>query len=118
MMIDQNELGNRLRQLRQRRGVSQKQLAKELKVTQSVMSRLENGEEIHSSALLSVLQYFGISLDYLFSSDFDIDDNKLYLTHEEARRLFRCSIHTIKDIIKTSFETSLHQLESIEQKIL
>lgn len=57
MMIDQKTLGDRLRELRKLQGVSQKQLADELKITQSAISRLENGEEVYASVLLAVLRY-------------------------------------------------------------
>ena len=75
MMIDQKTLGDRLRELRKLQGVSQKQLADELKITQSAISRLENGEEVYASVLLAVLRYhqqhasWHLLLTYLLGSE-------------------------------------------------
>ena len=56
----------RLRELRQERGLGQIQLAKELDVGKSVISLWELGKcEPTVSALITMARFFGVSIDYL-----------------------------------------------------
>ena len=56
----------RLRELRQERHLSMKQLAKELNTTDAAISNWENEiNEPKISYLLSIAQYFNVSTDYL-----------------------------------------------------
>ena len=70
-MVDVKVLGERLRILRNHEGLTQKELANRVGVTQTAISRLENGEEVYASALLSVLNYFQnlIIFDDLFEPE-------------------------------------------------
>lgn len=56
----------RLRELRQKRGLGQIQLAKELDVGKSVISLWELGKcEPTLSKLIAMARFFGVSIDYL-----------------------------------------------------
>ena len=56
----------RLRELRQERGLGQIQLAKELDVGKSVFSLWELGKcEPTLSKLIAMARFFGVSIDYL-----------------------------------------------------
>lgn len=56
----------RLRELRQERGLGQIQLAKELDVGKSVISLWELGKcEPTLSKLIAMARFFGLSIDYL-----------------------------------------------------
>ena len=56
----------RLRELRQEKGLSMKQLAKELKTTDAAVSNWENEiNEPKISYLKAIAQYFNVSADYL-----------------------------------------------------
>lgn len=56
----------RLRELRQERGLGQVQLAKELDVGKSVISLWELGKcEPTLSKLIAMARFFGVSIDYL-----------------------------------------------------
>lgn len=56
----------RLRELRQEKGLSMKQLAKELDTTDAAISNWENEiNEPKISYLKAIAQYFGVSADYL-----------------------------------------------------
>ncbi len=58
--------GERLRVLRQEKGIGQVQLARELDVGKSVISLWELGRcEPTLSKLIAIATYFGVSLDYL-----------------------------------------------------
>ena len=56
----------RLRELREKRHVSQGKLAIDLGLSQNSISRYENGErEADYATLISIADYFDVSLDYL-----------------------------------------------------
>ena len=60
------EFSQRLRELRQDKGLSMKQLAKELGTTDAAVSNWENGiNEPKISYLKSIAVYFNVSADYL-----------------------------------------------------
>ncbi len=62
----ENKFGERLRTLRQERGLGQVQLARELDVGKSIVSLWERGEcEPTLSKLVAIAQFFGVSVDYL-----------------------------------------------------
>ena len=56
----------RLKELRDRRGISQLKLAKALGLTQNRVSRYESGaREADYKTLIALADYFGVSVDYL-----------------------------------------------------
>lgn len=60
------EFSQRLRELRQDKGLSMKQLAKELGTTDAAVSNWENGiNEPKISYLKSIAVYFKVTADYL-----------------------------------------------------
>ena len=60
------EFSQRLRELRQDKGLSMKQLAKELGTTDAAVSNWENGiNEPKISYLKSIAVYFNVTADYL-----------------------------------------------------
>ncbi len=62
----ENVFGERLRALRQEKGIGQVQLAKDLDVGKSIISLWEIGRcEPTLSRLVSIAQYFHVSIDYL-----------------------------------------------------
>lgn len=88
-MVNLQELGDRLRQIRKQVGLTQKQLAAATQTTQTTISRLENGEEVNASMFAAILSYFSriYSLNYIFSDDFDITSHHLRLgSRDEIRQ--------------------------------
>lgn len=75
--MDAKRLGERLRMIRKNLGIKQQQLAEAINLTQPAISRLENGEEVYSSAILAVLTFYRdkVNLDYLFDPDLDINEH-------------------------------------------
>ena len=60
------EVSIRVKQLRQRRGVSQEELAFAIEMTQASISNYENGRcEIPLSVLIAIRDFLGVSLDEL-----------------------------------------------------
>ena len=63
-------LGNNLKRLRQREGVTQEQLAEALGLTPQAVSRWENGTSLPDITLLPVLaNYFNVTIDELMGVD-------------------------------------------------
>ena len=61
-----NSFGEKLKALRTEKGLGQVQLAKELKVSKSVISLWETGgSEPTLSNLAKIAAYFNVSIDYL-----------------------------------------------------
>lgn len=57
---------NRLKELREEKGLSQSQLAKETNLTQAAISLWEDGLRVPTAPSIIVLaQYFKVSTDYL-----------------------------------------------------
>ncbi len=115
-MIDSKILGNRIRMIRCRLGLTQKQLAEATFLSQSAMSRLENGEEVYASVLLAILYYFQgkINLDYLFSQDFNIESESLLYHSQNGSR--QSVIHQLS-MIAESLQTGLDQVALLQKKM-
>lgn len=99
--MDTIVLGERLRKIRKRLGLRQHEIAEAANVTQPAISRLENGEDIFSSALIKVLKFYEslISLNYLFSDDFDAESDKLFYYIREG------SLNNLQGEISKAYES-------------
>ena len=61
-------IGEKIKFLRQQKGVTQVQLAKDLNISQQAISHYENGRAIPSIDVLKLLaDYFGVTVDYFLS---------------------------------------------------
>lgn len=61
---------NRLKALRKSRGISQRQLAEEIKAAQNTISNWENGtRDMDSATLLMLADYFNVTADFLLGND-------------------------------------------------
>ena len=117
--MDAKTLGDRFRQIRKQLGITQRQLAEVTGLTQSVMSRLENGEEIYASAFVTILDYYygKINLDFLFAPDFQADSHRLIPPCNEELQSFRRQLDILADIISTTNETCLAQIETLKKNV-
>lgn len=119
-MIDSRILGERLRLVRTRLGLSQKQLAAAIRQTQPAISRLENGEEVYASVLLAALHFYQskVSLDNLFAQDFNTEDERLlFYSPEEKRQSLNQQLDLMADIIIEANEACLTQLSRLKKNI-
>lgn len=61
-----NKFAERLKELRQEKGISIQRLAKEVKIGSSSLCRWENGQaEVKGSQLIILAKYFDVTIDYL-----------------------------------------------------
>ncbi len=64
------DFGDKLKQLRTDRGLSQEQLGQKLKITKSMISAYENSIRLPSyDVLTKIALFFNITIDYLFGFD-------------------------------------------------
>jgi transcriptional regulator with XRE-family HTH domain len=64
----------KLRFLREQRGLSQRQLSKQLGTAKSYINNLENGERRPSIELVvEIADFFGVSTDVLIRDELDLD---------------------------------------------
>ena len=71
-------LGNKIRALRKKKGITQEQLASALNMSPQAVSKWEMGAGYPDVALLPVIAaYFGVSLDVLFDYDANNIEEKI-----------------------------------------
>lgn len=105
--MDAKQLGERLRMIRKHLGISQQQVARATNLTQPTISRLEKGEEVYASALLSVLAYYHdkVNIDHLFNPDLDTNaPSLLYCSCQEIHQKFDCQLADIACNLDKSLE--------------
>lgn len=81
-----NILGNRIKNLREERSITQLQLAKTLNIGNTTLSQYESGKRVPSDSIKkAIAEYFDVSLDYLMgltnvrkTSDIEINIPKEY----------------------------------------
>lgn len=60
------KFAERLKELRAEKGLSDKSLGKEIRVSDATISRWESGQcDIKSDDLIALAQFFGVTADYL-----------------------------------------------------
>ena len=70
MYFNEVEFGNRIRNLRKSRGITQERLAEELNISYESLRKIENGTRSASyGVLLDISKYFCVSTDYLLSGN-------------------------------------------------
>lgn len=79
-IVTVKELGKRLKLVRQKLGLSQSEVAKEINSSQLTISKIERGENVLSSSFLSILLFYSksVNIDFLLRKEFD-PSNELLL---------------------------------------
>ena len=97
--IDMKELGRRLKQIRQHLGMTQTEVGNQLGTTQLMVYRIEKGENVLSPLLLSMLCLYSqsVSMDYLFSKNFEIDDESLFNKSYSLNSIVKARLNQMKD---------------------
>lgn len=72
-----NTLGGNIKELREAKNLTQRELAKILKVANSTLSQYESNIRIPSDDVkVQIADFFNVSIDYLLGRPFDADKNK------------------------------------------
>lgn len=82
-----NILGARIKQLREKNNLSQKQLAEQLGITNVQLSRYESGgRKPDPDTITTIAAFFGVMTDYLLGRHDKIyDPQELYITEEDRQ---------------------------------
>ena len=90
--------GNRLKNLRKSRGITQSELAETLEVTQQTVGFWENGSSIPSvETVIKAAKYFGVTIDYLLCVD-----NRPMIDASGLKEHDICAVQTIIAYIRKS----------------
>ena len=99
-------IGEKLKKLRETKGLSQKELALELDVKQSTISVVESCKSDPSGSIIKrAAKFFNVSTDFLL--DFNLDSSKevpnIALSKEEMKNYVK-QLREIADKLEASFE--------------
>ncbi|MGX6994060.1 XRE family transcriptional regulator [Vagococcus penaei] len=103
-------IGQRIAYLRERKGLSQPQLAKDLNVATSTIGMWETGKRgLKDETIKMLADYFGVTSDYLLG----IDSN---LTQKVKSKPETIAAHIDDDVTKEEMEDILNYIEFIKNK--
>lgn len=75
--VDSSQAGNRIRELREKKGLTQKQLGDEMNTVQSNISRYEEGtRDIPTRMLFELSKFFNVSVYYLMGEESSLKGGK------------------------------------------
>lgn len=98
---------NRLKELRQEKRLSQKELAKKIGVHYRTLQNWENGEsQIKPDKAQALADHFGVSVGYLLGYETNPKqyDDELVLTNPRTSRIFTHSYKQEKEKVKDAFD--------------
>ena len=96
--------GEKLRNLRKDKGLTQIQLAKELGVDKNTISKAEQNGNISNTTMEIFANFFNVSLDYLKSDDIENATNEAI----EINKLFGFSDKTISKLKDITYKEGLN----------
>ena len=110
---------NRIRELRQERGMNQEELALKINVSQQTVSRIENGEtSLPADTLVHIAKVFRVSADYILklsdtrmTEEYRIEVQKHMERNMAFCRIFEKLSRKNQDLVCTLME----QLESAQK---
>lgn len=104
--VNPQALGQRIRQAREKQGLSQEQLAASLSVGQRAVSEIENGKQrLPVTDLPQMAQILQVPLLYFFTDDLSMDDLDLALLDHFHRLPDARTRHTVIEIVRLLTET-------------
>lgn len=106
--MELSNLGKRIKSERQKRGITQQQLAEQIDISTNFMSLIENGRNMSVDTLVKIANVFGVSVDYLLSDTIEVaSDNisaqinyNLSTLNDDERLFFLNMIKQYKNIDK------------------
>ena len=113
----QMNLGERVKNLREKKGWNQKELSDRCGITQATISRLESGlvNQLKSDALGDLAKSLGVSVDYLIGQTNTLTADEAQRCDEEVQYLFR-GYEKLSSDGKEELKDFLKWLENKEKK--
>lgn len=106
--MELNNLGNRIRTVRQRRGITQEQLAEKVDISTNFMSLIENGRNMSVETLVKIAEALGVTVDYLLSDTIELDSDIIMVQISQ-------SLSTLNDEEKMFFLNVIKQYKEIKK---
>lgn len=101
MVINREEIGRRLKQLRIDKGYTQEQVSEEINMSRSVISNIECGIRLNIDTVISLCDLYDVSLDYIIPiSSYSDGKSKAYLDRKIELELRRASTSTKEIVLK------------------
>lgn len=101
-------IGNKIKELRDEKGWSQKRLAEELNIHPVNMTKLEHGKNMPSAdTLIKLAEIFNVSIDYLLSDEVKnresttLKDKELLESFEKIERMDERSKEIVKELLES-----------------
>jgi len=109
-------LGERVKSLREREGMNQKELADASTISQATISRIESGqiEELKSDALIKLAEVLKVTVDYLIGKTNKMNPEELVTVDSDANYIFR-GYEKLSNTGKKQFKEFLRFLELQEK---
>ena len=91
---------NRIRELREKRGLTQKQLGDEMNTVQSNISRYEEGtRDIPTKTLFDLSYFFGVSVYYLMREEETLKGGRYEILAEKIRCVPPDKLELLEDFV-------------------
>lgn len=106
MEVDYKIIGQRIREIRKKKGWSQERLSEEIDVAVAYISRIERGDQVSLKRLAQISKVLGTTLEYLIGGTATEAPN--YLDKELYETLINCTpekqrlIYNIAKIVSSS----------------
>jgi len=82
-------VGERIKQLREKKGMNQKQLAEKAKMTRATISRIETGQvkEVKSEALKKLAVALGVTVDFLVGQSEEMSADDIIIADDQIKNV-------------------------------
>ena len=120
-MDDLKSVGSRLKQIRLFLGLTQNEVAKSTKASQAAISRLEHGEEVYASVIISIIKYYSTHIDIgcIFNPNFEISPDLLLSSQDKTfKKILSRKIDAIKEELDEAHTTGISHLEFMKKLIM
>jgi len=119
-IVTVKELGKRLKLVRQKLGLSQSEVAKEINSSQLTISKVERGENVLSSSFLSILLFYSksVNIDFLLRKEFDPSNELLLNKNFSANSVVKQKLNGLRsDLDEKIDDLRKHYEEQINGSI-
>ena len=108
------QLGKRLRYIRDRLDITQKEVAQELGITQVSVAGVAKGEDgVASSTLFSLLLFYSkwVSIDHLLSDQFsEADEERIFNKHFEMHSVAREKLRMLREQVDRVLDDAIEMI--------